>query len=365
MAAKMKNINELIAAGINPKTGLPIKMSGNLANIKGDIKRSLEILDRQNAYNRYTWYNLPNGLNGQLIERMLYYKGQLAMFYMESDENFYILPYALSGTIDVYGRFKGITPLPFNGTAQDEGKDGKPKAWITGLQKTPVYDMEKELDYDMFINSAVLLRDYSQGVSETIIPRQSIMEPILETMSEAFPMARTNLIANSGIKGMKVSDADTQANVTMASASIRDAALTGEPWIPILTALDIQDLTSAGSALKSEEFLLYMQSLDSYRLSLYGLKNGGLFQKKAHMLESEQDSNNGNIGLIYEDGLKIRQRFCDMVNYIWGLGIYCVESESVLDIDKNGDGMIGNKHDRSEAEIPNSNATMGGNSNDE
>lgn len=73
-----------------------------------------------------------------------------------------------------------------------------------------------------------------------------------------------------------------------------------------------------------------MQALDNYRLSLYGLKNGGLFQKKSHMLESEQQMNDGTTTLIYEDGLTIRQRFCDLVNIVFGLGIWCEENPNVI-----------------------------------
>ena len=90
-----------------------------------------------------------------------------------------------------------------------------------------------------------------------------------------------------------------------------------------------------------------MQALDNFRLSLYGLDNGGLFQKKAHMLEAEQDMNAGNIKLVYQDGLTIRQKFCDIVNSIWGLGIWCEASETVVDIDKNLDGEVADNQDQS------------------
>ena len=165
-------------------------------------------------------------------------------------------------------------------------------------------------------------------------------------MAEAFPLARTSLIANSGIKGVRVNDEDQKAQVEIGSRSITRAALNGKPWIPIVGQIEFQELTE-GSALKSEEFLLYMQALDNFRLSLYGLDNGGLFQKKAHMLEAEQDMNAGNIKLVYQDGLTIRQKFCDIVNSIWGLGIWCEASETVVGIDKNLDGEVADNQDQS------------------
>ena len=338
--ARLPDINTLIQAGIDPKTGLPIRVDEEKCTLKNDIRRVLRILDEQNAINRYTWFNLPNGLDGQLIERILYYKGQGMFFYMETDNTFYFLPYALDGSIHVYGRFKAVTPLPFNGTAQD-----KKDAWITGLTKIPVYEV-KEVDLDTFLDGCVLLSDYSKQISQTNIPRQTLQEPILDAMAEAFPLARTSLIANSGIKGMRVNDEDQQSTVKAASRSITRAALNGDIWIPIVGNIEFQELTD-GSALKSEEFLLYMQALDNFRLSLYGLDNGGLFQKKSHMLEAEQEMNAGNVGLVYQDGLALRQKFCNLVNSIWGLGIWVEPSETVLNLDYDQDGDIDDDKDQS------------------
>ena len=338
--ARLPDINTLIQAGIDPKTGLPIRVDEEKCTLKNDIRRVLRVLDEQNAINRYTWFNLPNGLDGQLIERILYYKGQGMFFYMETDNTFYFLPYALDGSIDVYGRFKAVTPLPFNGTAQD-----KKDAWITGLTKIPVYEV-KEVDLDTFLDGCVLLSDYSKQISQTNIARQILQESILDAMAEAFPLARTSLIANSGIKGMRVNDEDQQATVKAASRSITRAALNGDIWIPIVGNIEFQELTD-GSALKSEEFLLYMQALDNFRLSLYGLDNGGLFQKKSHMLEAEQEMNAGNVGLVYQDGLALRQKFCNLVNSIWGLGIWVEPSETVLNLDYDQDGDIDDDKDQS------------------
>lgn len=90
-----------------------------------------------------------------------------------------------------------------------------------------------------------------------------------------------------------------------------------------------------------------MQGLDNYRLSLYGLDNGGLFQKKSHMLEAEQSMNAGKAAIPLNDGLSIRQYFCDTVNALTGLGISCEISESVIGADMNMDGMSMNDMDQS------------------
>ena len=122
----LPNLEPLIAAGIDPKTGLPAKVtSSSPCFLKENIKRLIRIQDEQDAVNRYTWYNLPDGLNGQMLERMLYYKGQLCFFYFKELDKFYMLPYALEGTIDFYGRFNSIHPIPFAiGTTDEEKAKG-------------------------------------------------------------------------------------------------------------------------------------------------------------------------------------------------------------------------------------------------
>ena len=197
----------------------------------------------------------------------------------------------------------------------------------------------EEATVENVMDSCVILRDYSQQISQTILPRSTVNDSILNVMAECIPLMRTALINSTGVNGMKVSNEDEQSNVKAASLAIQRAALNGEKWIPIVGQVEFQEMVS-GPTSKAEEFLLAMQSLDNYRLSLYGLDNGGLFQKRSHMLEAEQRMNNGNSGIILQDGLYQRQEFCDIVNSWFGLSIYCEISETVNNIDVNGDMLV-------------------------
>ena len=338
---KITPLELYIQAGIDPKTGLPLKANNQPVYLTDNIKKQLRIVDEQDALNRYTWYNLPYGLNANLIERILYYRGQGILFYMEADDRFYFLPYTLNGSIDVYGRYTAVTPLPFNGST---AADKKERPWIEGLIKIPRYDIMLDATPEEVIASCVILRDYSQQQSQTVLSRQVLNDPLLDIMAECIPMMRTALINSTGVKGMRITNEDEESNVKAANLSIQRAAMTGEGWIPIVGKLDFQDLT-AGAIAKSEEFLLAMQSLDNYRLSLYGLDNGGLFQKRSHLLEAEQRMNNGNSGILLQDGLYQRQQFCDIVNSWFGLQIYCEISETVNNIDNNGDFVIDGSSD--------------------
>ena len=351
----LPNLEPVLAMGINPETGRPIKMEDPICGLKDAMKKELRVFDQQNAVNRYRWYNLPSGITGQLLEKMLYYRGQVAFFYMKENNTFLVLPYTLSAPegstgIDVYGRFTGITPLVFNG-AYDSKKE---KPFIKGLVKIPQYEivLPENLTIEKMEDSCVLLSDYTKQISQTNISRQILNDPLLDAMAEAFPMARTALLANSGIRGMRVQDENDQSSVKAASRSITRAALNGDPWIPFVGSVEFQDMTCGTNVMKPEEYLLYMQSLDNFRLGLYGLQSGGIFQKKEHMLQSEQDMNAGNVGLVYQDGLTNRQEFCLIVNSLWGLDIWCESSETVSGVDRDMNGVI--QDDQYDGMIPGS-----------
>ena len=291
MGAKLPQLDVLYQAGINPKTGLPLKMGGSKCVLKEDIKKFLRLVDEQDAVNRYVWYNLPANITSQELERMLYYKGQLCLFYDKDLEEFYFMPYAL------------------------------------------------ELTPDDVLNSTVLLHDYTKQLSQTILPRVSVNDPILDVMSECIPMMRTNMLLSTGINGIRVQDADQQQNIEDASRSLEISALTGKPWMPIIGTVEFQELTNNLSG-KAEDYMLTMQSLDNLRLSGYGIDNGGLFEKKAHELQTEADINGGPVGLVLQDGLSIRQNFCNIVNSIWDLGIWCEPAQNIMGMDTDGDGAI-------------------------
>ena len=331
---KLPDMNSLIQAGINPKTGLPIKMGDAACVLKENLRKNFRVLDEQNAINRYTWYNLPDTLDGQLLERVLEYRGQGMFFYMPTDNSFYFLPYALDGTIDVYGRYTGVTPLPFNGTATD----GKEKPWISGLIRKPLYGVKyDEIKKEDFETYCVLLNDYSKQIAQNVIPRATLQDPLLDVMSNMVPYMNTALMNSTGVKGMRVEDADTEQNVKVASQQIKDSALKGEPFVPIIGHIDLQELTN-GTTVRAEDYMVALQGLDNLRLSMLGLDNGGIYNKKTVVTDTQMMMNYSPTSLVYQDGLTLRQSFCDTVNSLFGLGIWCEASESVLGIDKNQDG---------------------------
>lgn len=335
----------------------------NDKQLLASMKLVLRLIDEQDAINRFTWYNLPDDIDGQLLERMLYYHGQVCLFYDPTVEKFCVLPYALDGDIDIYGRYITVHPIPFYGGKIDElpkntrKKAAAQAAYLSTLHLKPLYtemDLESLLKIGpkALTEYCVILKDYSEQRSQEIIPRQQVNDPILDLEAICLPFMRTALLRGTGVKGMKVGHADEATAVERANQEMFDAALEGRVNIPIVgkpDGLDFQELND-GVVGKSEEFMLAMQSIDNFRLSTYGLDNGGLFQKKQHMLQSEQDMNaagGGSVGLIYQDSLTRRQRWCDIVNSLFPLGVACAPAEAAVGGDRNGDGEISDLQDMS------------------
>jgi hypothetical protein len=311
-------------------------MAADATTLQQNLFGYISVIDRQDAFNRYTWLGLPPGVTGEMIERVLYYKGQGALIYNEFEEKWYFLPYVLNGNIDIYGRYLGINVLPFYGNEQGDKKN---QHIISDKVYIPRYDIRLDaLTAQDVKDSAFLLHDYSLDISQQTTPRSVLQMPIINLMSKCLPYMNTALMNSTGVMGLRVQDGEEQS-VYDASRAIENSALTGQKYVPITGALDFQELSGSNVA-QAEQFLLAMQALDNFRLSGYGLGDGMLYQKKAHMLESEQSANTGNIGLIMDDGLYQRQQWANIVNSYTGFNIRCEVSEVAAGIDKNMDGEI-------------------------
>ena len=315
MTARIPDIQTLIQAGFDPRTKLPYKIASH-EDMKAAFKKALRVVDEQDAVNRYEWDGLPKGMDGELVERIVYYRGQGMLFKIPTNDSYYFLPYTLGGTgsIDVYGRFTLVTPVAFNGTVSDEKK---PKAWIEGLYRKPVYTKDEDFDPN---TACVILSDYCRQISQTVLPRQAINDPIIDMEAEMLPFMRTALQNQTGVKGVRVNSADEQQNVDALNDIINAQALSGGKFVAVTGTMDFQDF-GEGPIGRAADYMQALESIDNFRLSLYGIQNGGVFQKKDHMLQAEQDLKGGNDSLVYNDGLRLRQDFCDKANAIWGLNI--------------------------------------------
>ena len=306
--------------------------------------------DEQLFVNRYTWYNIPCNLTSQEIERMLYYRGQLCFFYDKNLNEFFFMPYALEGGLDFYGRYRRIKPIPWNAGGSTDKASTAQEAYLSTLKLDVKYGvvLPDKLEEDTLYNSAVLLHDYTKQMGQAIIPTQILNDPILDLEAECMPFLRTAMLMGTGTKGVRVADGDQAASVAEGARNMIDRALHAEPYIPIEGTIEFQELTD-GSAVKCADYLQTMQALDNFRLGIHGIDNGGLFEKKAYVNDAQTGMNMGSadVSLTLQDGLSIRQNFCNVVNSIWGAGMWCEVSENLVRTDLDGDGLA---YERNEGE---------------
>lgn len=340
MGAKLPDINTLISAGINPKNGLPIKFSsGDKCMLKENIKMQLRIKDEAEFVNRFTWYNLPLDLSSEEFERLLYYKGQLVIFFEETTNKFFACPFALDGEIDAYGRYTVVKPIPMT-----SGKDETTNSLIANLfskkKLKVIYSIksEEEIQKLKLGEIGIIIRDYTNQLSQVVIPRVTTADALLDVMAEMIPFMRTRLLIGTGVKGMRVNDADQYHNVLDANKDYENASLTGRAYTPIVGSLEFQELGEKGGT-NAEEYMMSLQSLDNFRKESMGIPSTGVYNKKAHMLQSEQQLNGTNVDLVLQDALNQRQNTCNIFNSIFATGMWVDVSETISCVDANGDGV--------------------------
>lgn len=326
----------------------------NLAPMKNYMKQVLRINDQQIAVNKYKWFNLPPEIDPLLLERILYYRGKGMLFFIPELQKFYFLPYALCGEIDMYGRYTRVKPLPFMGKDEtsdnvNEEKKSPMSVLISAQERIPVYDTSEIITPNDFLETrCILLTDYCKQISQTVLPRQTLSEGLIDIESNIIPYMMTLLSNSTGIMGVRVNGDDEASQIQQASDTANLAALNQKKYLAINSVMELQDLTSGGMG-RAEDMLLSMQSLDNIRLGTHGVDNGGIFEKKAHMLNAEAAMNTGTSSLIMEDGLVQRQQLCDIFNhylyiplgYDMELMMDCQISEVAAGNDNNFDGIIG------------------------
>ena len=362
MGAKMFDGKLARAAGVQQSVKYindSVAVVNSFSAQREEYLRAFRVMDEQDAINRYHWFNIPAELSSQDIERLLYYRGQLCFFYFKDLDKFFFMPYALAGSIDFYGRYNAVHPIPFSqgteGSTEAEKKESKArylnqKELLSKILLECVYDVfDEEVSEEDLPKYTVLLHDYAKQRSEIIIPRQIVNDCFLNVMADMLSYFETASMIGTGIKGYRVESGTAKEEVKNIANSIYQSAINRTPYVALTGSVDWQDLASS-AAYKVADYLMAFQGVDNMRLSTYGIANGGVYEKQAHILESEMAINSSSVYSPLEDGLKIRQRFCNIVNSIFGTSLWCEPSEAALKVDIDGDGFDYDRVDTPEEE---------------
>lgn len=358
----INQVKAKMAAGLHRSTKWNGKNYANMVNMQAKerlarYRRSIRVLDGIQAINRVKWENCPIGLRSALIERVLYYRGQGMFFYEPTLEKYLFLPFALTseGTqhIDMYGQYQTVKPYPFNGKADNKSKKTAQEIYLGLIKRVPVYDM---LELEMLIkdkgkewckeNVCVIIRDYTQQLSEYTEPRSITQEAWIEAQAEIPIYFRTAMLKALTPKMMKVSDQGVLDTVLAELQSIEDSIIEGKTIIPVTSMLDLQDIDTANNVDRLVETTLKAyDSIDSIRRAHLGISTNGAFQKQSGMNMSEQVGSD-IVNLVKMDALQNREEGAAMIRHLWEdvkLSLTDVLEEeleqvdSILDNDEEGD----------------------------
>ena len=301
------------------------------------IGESFKNMDYQQYLTRFKWNNLPEGLDSELFERIMYFSGSAMFFYIKELDKFYFLPYGMSGDgvqtgVDFYGRFNKIKPYSFNGSTDGSGErksDGKmSKADIylstqirDNITDIPMVASEEEAK-KIYENGAVICWDYTPGLAYWNNSRNRISQSYVKYMVKVLIQTKSALINSSGFNLFAADGEQDNDIMQMQIDAINQDREEGQLAAVVSKLLgNIENLQSNAPA-AMQDFWASLQSVDNLRLKSMGIRNDGLQQKSQYQNIQEQSMDINDSLQVYWNSFMERVKFSAIVNSIWGLDIY-------------------------------------------
>lgn len=304
---------------------------GNPENLNLNYDSLYQIMRNHNrieTLERYMWLNVPFGLTQDIIERVLFFRGKGVFYFNDEVDKFQFLPFALNGTIDEYGRYICCNTLPFTGVDEEEkgSKNKKKERRLIYENLDIVYDLPYNAEMMKMVKQkktvGIILNDNSLGLTQQPIIRSNYVKPILHLMSTLMQIINTAMYGCADHSLIQVENESEIASINTQINAINFDILKGRRFTPIAGTLPIQPLKTNNTA-NLEGLFNTFNSLSNFLKSITGIANPGVFDKKAHLLQEEQQLNGSNADDIYYNGLRLRQEFCMMIQAYYNYPIWC------------------------------------------
>lgn len=294
-------------------------------------------MDCQQFLTRFKWNNLPEGLDSELFERILYFSGSAMFFYIKELDRFYFLPYGMSGDktqvgIDFYGRFNKLKPYSFNGATDGAGemeagkRISKADIYLStqlrdNIKDIPMVATEEEAK-KIFEEGAVICFDRTPGLAYQITPRNRISQSYIKYILKVLIQTKSALVNASGFNLFSTdSEADTDI-MQMQIDAINEDREHGKLSAVVSKLLGTIENLQSNAPAAMADFWNSLVSVDNLRLKSMGIKNDGLVQKSQYQNIQEQSIDIDDALQIYWNSFMERIKFSAIVNSIWGLEIY-------------------------------------------
>lgn len=313
----------------------------NAIEYKKSINSFLLTKELSSYVGRFKYENLPKGITPEIIETMLYYKGQLALFKVGA--KFYILPFVYTGTLNHYGVQEQIIPIPFNGTIEND----KNVVSFAGTYKAILFDEAEDFDSDDLGEGiegvAVILRERSSLMFGSTLPTIVLTDELRNKLAENVLLVRNNLILSHPIKYVSMDSQDKATSVGAQMAQMFNSILEGKLVQTVVGHLDFKEMSSNPPTIQVQQLWQNYSSLDALRLSGLGIVNNGTFEKRERILTDEIEGKQSESKLVLQDHLRQRQLWASLANkHFEGLNITVDLSDDLknkdLDILDNREG---------------------------
>lgn len=286
---------------------------------------------------RYMWTNVPFGLTPDLIERVLFFRGKGVLYFNDAVGKFQFLPFALNDTIDEYGRYTRCNTLPFIGVDEVKKDPNSKKRMVSAVME------DLELVYDLPYNEemlrmirekkpvGIILNDNTLAISQQPIIRANYVKPVLHMMATLMNIINCAMFGAADHNVLAVENESELKSINQGIDAINKNILNGKRFTAITSPLKIEPLKTSNTA-DLEGLFNTFNSLSNFLKSITGVANPGVFDKKAHLLQEEQQLNGSNADDIYYNGLRQRQEFCMLVQAYYGYPIWCESKRAMSEV---------------------------------
>lgn len=299
---------------------------------------SLKDIDYQQFVTRFRWVNLPEGLNSELFERIMYFSGSAMFFYIKELNRFYFLPYGMSGEetetgIDFYGQYNRLKPYSFNGSTDGSGEQSATGKKLSradvylsnqirdNIRDIPLVETEEEAR-KAYENGAVICWDRTPQLSYFIDSRNRISQSYVKYLIEILIQTKSALINSSGFN-MFSTETESAADILQLQIDTinKDRERGKLAGVVSSTLGEIQNLQSNAPNAMTDFWNTFVAA-DNLRLKSLGIQNDGMVQKKQYQNMQETSLDVDGAMQVYMNAYLERVKFAAIVNSIWGLGIY-------------------------------------------
>ena len=267
------------------------------------LETFMRSIDSAEACNRFKWNISSKAIPKQFIEQFLYRRGAL-MFYKEGRE-YRLLPFIANGSLNLYGFFTKVKPIPFNSKTNPKNYDN----YIAN--EYDVYNFEDDTN-----KTAVILYDRIDGFTRTNgpIPTQDLQQIVIREIVNRLSFLNINLVNSQGKNIILVKDPKQASVVNKALENVYNS---DKSFSIVKSKFDVQVINNE---IEYKEQALWedIMSWNNLRLQGLGINNNGLFNKKERLYSGESDSNDEQTEVITDAYFEARKLFVKQCKECFG-----------------------------------------------